>query len=33
MIDLIVRGDERDIAVEGGVIAEVAAEIGGAARE
>ena len=33
MIDLIVRGDERDIAVEDGVIAGIAPEIGEPARE
>ena len=33
MIDLIVRGDERDIAVEDGVIARIAPEIGEPARE
>ena len=33
VIDLIVRGDERDIAVEDGVIARIAPEIGEPARE
>ena len=32
MIDLIVRGDERDIAVEDGVIARIAPEIAEPAR-
>jgi allantoinase len=33
VIDLLVRGDAHDIAVEDGVVVEIAAEIGGRARE